>query len=413
MNGAAPYVIVFPIRIRGSFTLAGMRHALAKIQAKYPILTAGVREDKRGIPCFISDADVPEVPVRIVERRTDDDWKRETNTALITPFDMKSGPLARVVWLRSAAVSDLMLVVHHCICDGLSVVTLMREILTLLDQPDKEPGQSYSFNTIEDLVPGDVLSRKKNILKWKIIARLIRISCFFLAATKKVLPGEDYMIHWKLSKETSAALIARCKEEQVTPYAALCTALFSAFRQVKGNKSYNKLLCPVNIRRFIKAIGPDALLAFTFVVPLSMNRDPDPDFFTKARKLKSDLNKQVNGLKIDELLAGCEHLHKAADKLIEVLRNRKGAHFTCSNLGRIDFPDDYTSFEVETVYCPTTLFPWKGSVLVATATFRGQMDFSLTANSGMLRYEDALAVKDRAMEILRKETGPVPAEAML
>lgn len=53
-------------------------------------------------------------------------------------FDDKSAPLARVVWLKDTDVSDLILVCPHCICDGTTFVTLMSEMLGLLDKPEKE-----------------------------------------------------------------------------------------------------------------------------------------------------------------------------------------------------------------------------------------------------------------------------------
>jgi hypothetical protein len=44
--------------------------------------------------------------------------------------------------------------------------------------------------------------------------------------------------------------------------------------------------------------------------------------------------------------------------MISLLKSSKGGHdITLSNMGKIDIPNDYKNFKLETIYSPTVAFP--------------------------------------------------------
>ena len=75
-DGTEPFNAVIPFRLRGTFTLKEIQQALARIQDKHPWLRALIRYDEKNIPWF----DVPEnpisIPVRILIRQGDNQWRR-------------------------------------------------------------------------------------------------------------------------------------------------------------------------------------------------------------------------------------------------------------------------------------------------------------------------------------------------
>jgi hypothetical protein len=89
-----------------------------------------------GQPYFVFDENPPKIPVRVVKRHDEEDWQTITKEEWKRPFDMDNGPLARMVWIKSDEVSELLLVSHHCACDGASLVAIYKELLLLIDQPD-------------------------------------------------------------------------------------------------------------------------------------------------------------------------------------------------------------------------------------------------------------------------------------
>lgn len=400
-DGTVPKNITFTVKLRGGLSEQALRHALAKVQAKHPLLTVGVQEDSKGRPWFVTPTPMPEIPLRIAERTSEEDWMRESEKECAVPFDLQRGPLLRMVWIRSAVVSDLIMVCHHCICDGASIVTLFREILMLADQPNLEIGQYESFNSIEDLVPQLILSDKKNQRKGKITAAFLRLFLFFMGSKKEIRWGKDYTVRWKLDKASTAALIRRCKEERTTVHAALCAAFLWAFRDVKGEKARNQVFCPVNLRRYITEIKDDMLFGFASSTTLSLEKDPKLDFLSQAKKLNARLSEKLENLKVYEEIMINEYYHPVVKKLSQYLSTARGNNdLTFSNMGRLDIPKRFGSFEVETIHNPILIFKSANPNGIIASTFDEQMSFSFLSNDAYLSEEDAGAIRDKAMEVL-------------
>ncbi len=413
-DAATPVNCVFAVTIRGHLSAERLHAALAGIQGKHPLLRVGIREDEKGRPYFVANAQVPAIPVRIVERTSAHDWEKESRTEWAILCDLPNGPLARIVWLRSGTVSDLILVCPHCICDGATCVTLLRELLQLLDQPDKRLEAYDSFHSIEELIPASLLSDKKKRLKGTLFSLLARV-ILGLKPHKPATGEQPYMIRWKFSEAASAALLARCKAEHTTVHAALCVAFLGAFHQIKGKQARRKVLCPADIRRFVPEIKSDHLFAFAPVIELQVSDEPHNSFWAKGRQLKDELTNKMAGTNVYELLMMGEYFHASAKGIIRHLRSSRGSHdLTLSNMGRLDIPEQYDSFEVETIYSPSVAFPWRNPNTLVVSTYRGQMDFALLSNDSFLPYAEAEAIRDNAIECLLKEsvvTATAPAQA--
>lgn len=411
-DGSAPFHGVFSLRIRGTFTPDNLHRALAKIQAKHQMLNTVIAEDDKGVPWFVLNENPPAIPVRIEERHTDDDWIRETKREWATLFDVRKEPLLRVVWLRSAEVSDLLLAVHHCAFDGGAVLSLVNDLLALLDDPEKEMevGAALPFTSVRDLVPPGIYFSRKNIVKRSLLTGVARVAAAVLPVIDSVTPKpvaadrEDYLITWNLDKETSSALLRRCTKRRVTTHAALSAAFLYAFRQVKGNKARNKVVCPVDIRRYVKAIKKDTLFAFGLAVNLSAARHVRNDFWEAAQKVQADLSKQTEKLNGYDFLMNFECFHPMLRKQKKgKTKEMVNYDLVFSNLGRLDIPKSFSAFEVEAIYPPTVMGPTGNYNTVLTTTFRGQMDFSFTGSTHHFSYEEAMAVKNIAMELLLEE----------
>lgn len=401
-DGTIPKNITFTVKIRGVLNEDALRNALSKVQAKHPLLGVSIQEDNKGLPWFVTPTTVPEIPLRIVERSSEDDWMRESEKECALPFDMQKGPLFRMVWIRSGVVSDLMVVCHHCICDGASIVTLFREILTLADQPNLEIGHYESFNTIEDLVPRLILEDKKNKRKGRITSAFLRLFLFFVPTKKEIRWGKDYTLRWKLDKAATAALIRRCKEDRTTVHAALCTAFLWAFRQVKGDKARNQVFCPVNLRRYITEIKDDMLFGFASSTTLSLDKDPALDFRAQVKHVNTKLSEKLENLKVYEEIMINEYYHPVVKKLSQYLSTARGNNdLTFSNMGRLDIPKRFGSFEVETIHNPVLIFKSANPNGIIASTFDEQMNFSFLSNDAYLTEEEAGAIRDKAMEAIK------------
>lgn len=403
VDSSTPLNCVFAVTIRGSFTLERLRNALHKVQQKHPLLRASIKEDAAGVPHFVSSNKLSEIPVRIGERGSDEDWKVQSKAEWKKLFDGKSVPLARVVWLKDAEVSDLILVCPHCICDGTTFVALMGELLEVLDKPETELSSYLPFNSMEGLLSQSFKASKGKILKAKFFSVVASLFFFFKSTKSKQPEGQNYLVHWRLDAEQTAALTIECKKAGASVHAALCVILLKAFQSVKGNKTPGKVICPVDVRRFVTEIKGDTMFAFAPIAELSVD-DKMSGFWEKARKVKEDLNTKIAAMNVHELLIMSEYFHGSVKKMVKYLLTTDGSHeVTFSNMGRLGIPENYDSFEVEAIYSPTVGFPWRNPNTIVVSTFKGEMDFTFCSNDAFLPESEAIAIKNKTLELLQKE----------
>lgn len=400
VDAAATVNCIFTAKIRGAVTLEGLIYALGKIQQKHPLLGVVIREDEHGRPYFVSDTKIPPIPVQIVERRDDDHWQVVSATEWHRTFDVRKGPLARVIWLRSNEVSELLLVLPHCICDGTSILTLMRELLQVLDKPETVLIPYPSFESIHNFIPDALSSNWKLKLKLWLLSKVAGLVLALKTRAPQPVQGKHYMVRWKLDKTATADLIAICKMENTSLHAAFSLAFMEAHRHVMGDASHGKVICPVDIRRFIPEIKQDHLFAFAPIAELSISNIA-ADFWTKARQLKADLTNAIEKMDVRKLLLTSEYFHTAATRMVDFLKKTDGTHdVTLSNMGKLDIPDQYDTFELETLYSPSAAFPWRNANTLVISTFRGQTDFSFISCESFLEETKARAIVRKMQELL-------------
>ncbi len=404
VDGHTPVNCIITARIRGHISADDLQLALNKVQSKHPLLRAHVV--KEGGQIYFSFSENPlQIPVRVVERSSDEDWRNVTVTEWKTPFNMNEGPLVRMVWIKSEGVSELMLIAHHCICDGTSLITIFRELLQVVDQPDVQLIPYPPFQSLQELFPQEVLSNLRIALLVKVKAALLRLFALTVKAVHTAPPGEHYLVYWRAGAKESAALADRCKEEGTTPYTAMCVAFLLAFRQVNSARFKNKIMCPVDIRRFISNIRADVMFNYAPPIPLSIDPriDPRAGFWDLARRLKQSMSEKIGRLNAYEHLMAAEELQTSIPKVISFLRRSKGSYdFAFSNVGRLDMPDNYQAFRVEGVLGVTVAVPWRNATTLITTHFRGHTDIALVSNDGFLPYAKAVAIKEAAVNLLMK-----------
>lgn len=394
---------VFTAKIRGHITIERLTHALKKVQDKHALLKVVIREDEKGRPYYVSDTQIPPIPVEIIERHADDHWLTISAVEWNKSFQTTRMPLARVVWLRSDDVSELLLVCAHCICDGTSILTLMREILLVLDQPDITLTGYEPFISIQDLLPQAILSNKKLRFKARVISKIAGIILWLRTPRIRASHNNNYMVHRKMNSAATTSLMKRCRTENTSVHATFCVTFLEAYKHIKGETAKGKVICPVDIRRFLSEIKKDHLFAFAPIAELSIKNCPG-DFWTKTRILKNDLTAKIDGMNVHELLFMSEHFHSSAHRMVTYLKATEGSHdVTLSNMGKLDIPDNFTSFTLDTIYSPSAGFPWRNPNTLVISTFQNQTDFSFISNERFLAETDANAIINKMQELLMEE----------
>ncbi len=419
-EGRTPFTSVFSIQLFGRLQEGRLREALARLQARHPLLRCVIEDgaDSEG-PCFVlQDRPVP-IQLRIVERKNDDDWQTEVRREWVAPFDASRDPLVRLVWLRGSEVSELILVGHHCICDGQSGMTLLRECLSAYDEPEKNLGTYDALGAIEDLVPAALLKDRsfQRRMRWKI--GLLRLILLWQrrkrARSASPIRGEQMYFHrWSLDKAASLTLVERCRAEGVTVLAAMSVAFLQAFREVRGTQALRRVYTMVNARRFMPLLRPDAMFGMAPGVKLSMKGVPPPQemsasgFWTCAQAIKADLTRRVDVLRRDiyDYLVGMEGMHGMYGSLVADTESALSVrHVTLSNMGRLEFPQRFQNFWVETIYSPLVMISPTPANTVVISSFAGRLELAIVSDEQSLPPAQARAIRRRAMDILRDCAG--------
>jgi hypothetical protein len=394
-----PVNCVFTAKIKGNIPEENFRAALEKIQQKHPLLRTRIDNNSEKYPFFIEVKGIESIPLRIVERKTDEDWLQESETEWFRLFKDEKKPLAQLVWIKGNDVSEILWVLPHCICDGTSLVTMMTELLALLDDPAVELQPYEVFSSVDDFLPLDFNMKKK---KRKAHFYLVMARLFFLMQRKSKIRnlGTNYVVHWKLNSDTTAQITEKSKAHGVSVHALLCSSFMQAFQEIQGKQAKGKVISPVDVRHFIPEIRQDHVFAFAPTVELSLKKG-STDLLDNARQIKKDLVGKIEKMEARELLWMGEQMHPVAERMISMMKSSKGGHdVTLSNMGRINIPSDYKNFKVETVISPTVAFPWLNSNTLVATTYNQQMDFTFMSNEHFLPKEEAVTIKNKAIELL-------------
>lgn len=401
-DGLAPVNCVFAATIEGNLSGPQVISALAKIQNRHPLLRTNVGRDKTNVPIFITNPSISPIRLDIIERTSDIQWEEISLLEWERQFDLTKEPAARLVWLKSETVSDLLLVCPHCVCDGSGFVTLMRELLLLLDNPGMDLAPYEGFQSVNSLVAASI--RDSRLIHWKGKLFSLLAKGLFAVLNPKPAPreGSYYLLTHTLDQETTAGLVKKCKAEKTTVQAALCTASLLAHQSILGKASRNKVISPVDIRRYLPGIGRDHLFAFAPIVELSLNRKgAQIDFWQETRRMKQALIEKAENVNAEEMLFITEYFHGSTSALLRHMRSTKGSHdITISNMGVLDIPVRYDNFRVRAIHSPSVGFPWRNPNTLVVSTFAGKMNFSFCSHESFLPMIDAEKICREAMWVL-------------
>lgn len=399
IDATTPLNCVFTAKIKGEIPKEHIEIALIKIQNKHPLLRAEINLQDKQHPFFVIRENMKPIPLRIVKRQTDTDWLVESEQEWYRQFKDDGSPLAQLVWIKGDELSELLWVLPHCICDGTGLVTLMQELLVLIDNPTLDLESYPLFQSVNNFLSPQ-FDIQKNTRKSKLYLVLAKFFFLLQRKNKKRNLGKNYAIHWKLDPTNSAAITQKCKDSGISVHAILCTAFMRAFQDVQGKSAREKVISPINIRHFIPEIKKDQLFAFAPTVELSL-KNKTPQILDQAKHIKKDLTQKIEKMDARELLWMGEQMHPLVNRMIALLKSSRGGHdLTLSNMGSLEIPNNYKNFILEDIFSPTVAFPWLNSNTLVTTTYRNQMDFTLMSNQDFLPKEEALKIKDKAIELL-------------
>jgi hypothetical protein len=380
------------------------------VQRKHPALRALIREERDGM--YYEADSAAEIPLRIVPRATEDDYRRECQIELTTGF-VNDKPQLRAVWLHTERESDLLLTTSHKICDGASIFIIVREVL-------------HSLHTDERLIPyepvevQDIIGDYEPPQPWK-----RKLAAHLLNGVLRLVPGLDlapenyeYYLEWKADRELSDALKQRCKAEGVSVHAALLLALDRALLAVFGRKAPKWIDNQVDPRRGrFAALKDDRLFLGGGSFKVRAGQAPEAEFWARARAINQEMPGQIDQeirnipsrFHFFEMLRPItgRQMHLVMRIIYALNVNGKLSHFALSNLGNVVLSDSDAPFRVKDLRLYVHSFKTRALGWI-TYTFNGEMRFCCVSHEKCMSPSQVNALKRSFMILLEHQACSQP-----
>jgi NRPS condensation-like uncharacterized protein len=294
----SPFSIVTLVaRIKGNISESMLRTAVSKLGQRHPVLMARIAEDDNHALWFTSEG-AKEIPVKVLPKESKDQWIRVVQESSQVPFDFEVRPPVRFILVQSPTSSDLIILCHHIICDGLSLAYLARDLMVHLGDPEQEVVRLPEAPPIDlNNMPADVSA--SGIVKYfinRINKKWKKDAIYFDQKDYQDLT-EAYWMRYshqlssiELSEAETTALVERCRKERVTVNSALTAAFVGAQAIVLAKGTANADIGVAgNLRDRLPKPAGEAMGFFAGVVILKQKYNQRTGFWENARRFHRKL----------------------------------------------------------------------------------------------------------------------------
>ena len=270
-----PRTTMILAEVEGATTVEAWRDALAKVQKRYPLLTARICKNPGERPYFESLPGAP-LPLRVTPlegANLDALIAREP----VTSFAYVDAPLARLTLCHSPERSVIVFSAHHAACDGRTNVQIVEDLITAVsgaplgDPLPLLPAIGELFGLGE---PGPYAE----LCRAKAPSSTLRFSLPRPRVLRHLLPAKDLNAIW-----------ATARAEGTTVQGALLAAFFLAGRCSTQRWRTTPVVCfsPIDLRPMLDLSGAAGVLIS--VHPSVMRPSDNLPFWEFARVLKQGM----------------------------------------------------------------------------------------------------------------------------
>ena len=411
--------ITYRLTIEGALPVERLRAALDRVQRKHPALRMLLRTEPDGL-YYALDAAGP-VPLRVAictsEQVLAGEIARE-EASVFAPDE----PLLRVAWLRTGRGGVLLITTAHRICDGMSILTLARELLAALHS--EAPLLPYAPISPMDVASAPEAAQER---KQRLVAGVINGVIALIPPSRRPLRHDAIRREWQVDAGLTAVLKHRCRIEQVSMHAVLLAVLDQALQAALGKRAPTRIDNPVDARRGRLAQLKDDMLFFgggSFKI--AVGRERGADLWERARDIYREM-----GAKIEQEMRDipgkyhfCEMLRPPSEgKLRSIVRlgdalsrNGNWNQFSFSNLGPIALLEEDAPFRLEDFTLSVRSFGIRPLGLIAFA-LHGRLRFVFMGEEQCMSSAQVDALERAFMDLLREQAThrrqtAMPAEAL-
>ncbi|WP_414582234.1 phthiocerol/phthiodiolone dimycocerosyl transferase family protein [Scytonema sp. PCC 10023] len=381
---AKTWNVVTISRIKGPLSEEILKQALDLIQHRHPRLNSRIVGSLNNLR-FQTEG-TAKIALRVVNL-DNCQWQEVVHEELNEEIDSSKNLLRAVLvhTLSEDHVSYLITTVHHGVSDALSCVRLHSEILEYCHKivSGDLMNSVASLNAlppIEELLP---------IWTKGFSGRISGVLLFLRLGFQKIwnrpqtLGFEKYapiakrrcgIIHRQLDPELTQQLINRCRQENTTVQSALCAALLFtvAGKIAKGQRKDVRVSCLsyFDLRKRLEPAITDEHMGVLASSILGFHTiHINTSFWELARDVKQHLEAVTKHSDIFKMIL----MSKEFIKFFLAVPNEVSATVSVSNIGKVNIPKVYGSFELEEISYAGSNSLYAGIFATNASTFQGKM----------------------------------------
>lgn len=285
-------------------------HALDTVGKMHPLISTKIIFDDDNNAWFSTD-NVPKPNVKIIHRVSDTQWFEELQHEITIPFNLEKGPMIRFILLNSEEVSELVIICNHCICDGMALAYLVRDLLSYYINPEKEikvlsppemteflPKKGFSISSIMMHLFISHANRQ-----WK--KKPYNFKYEDSAALQNAYWDKNIFktVLLELEPHETKELSKRCRKNGVTIGSAVTAAFIAAREEIEGpfKKNQKKIWIPFDLRRHAPTKIRDVFCLCVGAPSFSYTYNSKKSFLDNVLVLHNEIHKRVEKLDSDAL----------------------------------------------------------------------------------------------------------------
>ncbi len=411
MDSDTPVSFATTACVRGSFSADNLRGALNEVQRRHRLLAVRSEMGDHGQAWLVSEG-VPDIPIRVVEARDDEDWVRVLAEELPRPFAWEVGPLVRLALVSEPSRAHLVLTCHHAIADGLSGAFALRDLLRVLGTPSEHLEPLPDLPPIEAAVPPDVHKAviKRLLRERKAAGSLPEPMPSALEAPAPSSEPPRFTIRaWIVPRNLTQTLIARARAEGTTVHGALSAAWMLAFAEQEASETppVQSLQSPVNLRPYLSIPTGESFGLFISFVRAELQSKRPSAFWALARDIRDGFTRGMGAEDLFGIYSALRFFNAIPGFDFRALHRRlqptehAAQSLSLSNMGQLAWQTTYGQLVLEALWGPT-FSALSQERVVGVTTFDGRMHLTFICREAILGRDAATCLQERFVDHLSR-----------
>jgi NRPS condensation-like uncharacterized protein len=411
------------LRVEGALTPEIVREAVSVLQRRHPLLRAHIVDDGRyyqvevaeyGQGTFIEEK--PDVPLRVVSRVSDSQWKEIIQDECSRDFDADAHALWRIILLHSEnhpQSNEIITLFPHAFSDGMSATHFVHDLLCLCSHVDNIPAvEALPLLPAAELMLPDLSSSRR------FGGRGIGSD----SAERKQIPWdfEDYkpleerkarFLYFQVDEKTMDAFKKRCQREHTTVNGALLAALLMSALKERESTHHICFSFPIDLRRHCEPeVTNEHFGCYIMMVQAILTLSKKNSFWDIARTCSKEIMMQLISKRKQGFLPREFHKPFLSSTIESTLSKQyEQKHFSwgpaLSDLGVLDLSEEYGPFRLKEIYQGTVQVAGLYMLLLCVAAFRGKLFCTLSFTEPLISQDTANGIADSFVSQLANASG--------